>query len=345
MSFPSFVLVEGVITGLGYGLLALGLVLIYRTNRVLNFAQGQLGVVAAVFMAKVADDWHINYWAALAAALLLAAGVGALCELTLRRIFNRQRVLVMVATIGLSQVLFLLTALPFVRPKKLSHPFPVPVDWTFSIGGFVFTPGQVLALVVAPVVALSVAAFVRYSRWGLALRAISENADSARLSGVWVRRTSTVAWTLAGVLSAFTAILNAPGQTSVLTEVLSPDLLVLALIAGLVGAMTNLTAAFVAGIGLGVVVEILNWNVTNPATVELILFGVLLVVLLVRVAGLQKGIRRIDRSSWLHGAAALTRRRDALRRRVGTSGVGAVVVVVALLPLVLSPGRSFLLAR
>ena len=58
MSVPSFVLVEGVVTGLSYGLLALGLVLIYRTNRVLNFAQGQLGVVAAVFMAKVADDWR-----------------------------------------------------------------------------------------------------------------------------------------------------------------------------------------------------------------------------------------------------------------------------------------------
>ena len=82
----------------------------------------------------------------------------------------------MVATIGLSQVLFLLTALPFVRPKKLSHPFPVPIDWSFSVGGFVFTPGQVLALIVAPIVALSVAAFIRYSRWGLAMRAMSENA-------------------------------------------------------------------------------------------------------------------------------------------------------------------------
>jgi ABC-type branched-subunit amino acid transport system permease subunit len=345
VSFPSFVLVEGVITGLGYGLLALGLVLIYRTNRVLNFAQGQLGVVAAVFMAKIVDDWHIDYWIGLAVALALAAAVGALCELTLRRIFDRPRVLVMVATIGLSQVLFLLTALPFVRPHKLSHPFPVPVDWSFSIGGFVFTPGQVLTLIVAPVVALSIAAFIRWSRWGLAMRAMSENADSARLSGVWVRRTSTVAWTLAGVLSAFAAILNAPGQTSVLTEVLSPDLLVLALIAGLVGAMTNLTVAFVAGIGLGVVVEVLNWNITNPATVSLILFGVLLFVLLVRVAGLQKGIRRGDRSTWAHGSATLSRRAGALRRRVGNTGVGAILVAVALLPLVVSPGRSFLLAR
>ena len=62
---------------------------------------------------------------------------------------------------------------------------------------------------------------VRFTSWGLAMRAMSENADSARLSGVWVRRTSTLAWTVAGALSAFTAILNAPGQTSALTQVLS----------------------------------------------------------------------------------------------------------------------------
>ena len=345
MSVPSFVLVQGLVTGLSYGLLALGLVLIYRTNRVLNFAQGQLGVVAAVFLAKLHSDFHINYWIALVVALGLAAGAGAVCELTLRRIFNRPRVLVMVATIGLSQVLFLFTALPFVRPKNLSRPFPVPISWTFTIDHFTFTPGEVLTLIVAPIVAIALAAYIKYSSWGLAMRAMSENADSARLSGIWVRRTSTVAWTLAGVLSAFTAILNAPGQTNVLTQVLSPDLLVLALIAGLVGAMFNLTAAFVAGIGLGIAVEILNWNIPNPATVELILFALLLVVLLVRVAGLQKGSRTGERSTWLHGSADLRRRADAVRERIGTTGVVAAVVIVALLPFVISTGKSFLLSQ
>ena len=57
-------MVQGAITGLSYGLLALGLVLIYRTNRVLNFSQGQLGVVGAVFMVKLYYDFGINYWAA-----------------------------------------------------------------------------------------------------------------------------------------------------------------------------------------------------------------------------------------------------------------------------------------
>jgi ABC-type branched-subunit amino acid transport system permease subunit len=345
VSVPNFVLVQGVITGLNYGLLALGLVLIYRTNRILNFAQGQLGVVAAVFLAKLHADLHFNYWVALLIALGAAAATGAVCELVLRRIFDRPRVLVMVATIGLSQVLFLFTALPFVRPKNLSRPFPVPIHLSFTVNNFTFTPGQVLTLIAAPIVALSVAAFIKFSPWGLAMRAMSENADSARLSGVWVRRTSTVAWTLAGALSAFAAVLNAPGQTSVLTQVLSPDLLVLALIAGLIGAMVNLTAAFVAGVGLGIVVEILNWNITNPSTVELILFGVLLVVLLVRVAGLQLGARTGERSTWMQGSADFRRRADALRERVGSFGVALAVTVVVLLPFVISTGRSFLLSQ
>ena len=125
VSIPSFVLVQGVVTGLGYGLLAMGLVLIYRTNRVLNFAQGQLGVVAAVFLVKCYYDFGFNYWFALVLAVGLAAAVGrARASSLLRRLADRPRVLVMVATIGLSQVLFVFTALPFIRPKNLYRAVP-----------------------------------------------------------------------------------------------------------------------------------------------------------------------------------------------------------------------------
>jgi ABC-type branched-subunit amino acid transport system permease subunit len=350
VSIPSSVVIEGAILGLNYGLLATGLVLIYRTNRVINFAQGQLGVVAAVFLVKLYYDYGINYWAALAASLVLAASVGALSELILRRLFNRPRVMVMVATIGLSQVLFLFTLFPFIRPKKLFRSFPVPVDWSFHIGTFLFPPGEVLTLIVAPIVALGLAAFIRFSPWGLAMRASAENTESARLSGVWVRRTSTVAWTLAGGLSAFTAILASPtGQTSSLTEVLSPGLLLLALLAALIGGMVSLPVAFVAGIGLGIVQDLLQWNITNPssgtATVELILFVLLLLALLIRAATLQKGSRTAERTSWTTGTLGIRRAGDKLRRQVGTTGVVAVVVIAALLPLVLDVGRSFLMSQ
>ena len=349
MSVPIAVVVEGAILGLNYGLLAMGLTLIYRSNRVINLAQGQLGVVAAVFMVKLYYDFRLFYLAALLIALALAAAAGAASELLLRRLVHRPRVLIMVATIGLAQVLYLFTVLPFIRPKQLYRPFPVPFHWTFRIGSFLFPPGDVLTLMVAPVVAVALGLFVRYSSWGLAMRAMSENTESARLSGVWVRRASTVAWTVAGVLSAVTAFLISPSQTCALTDVLSPGLLLLALLAALLGGMFSLPVAFVAGIGVGVVQEVLDWNITNPstatATIELILFGLLQAALLVRAVSLQSRTRGAERSSWTAGTAAVRRVGDALRLRVGSAGVGVAVVVAASFPLFVGVGRSFLMSQ
>jgi ABC-type branched-subunit amino acid transport system permease subunit len=342
---PNFVLLQGVIIGLGYGLLAVGLVLIYRTNRVLNFAQGQVGVIAAVFLVKLTADFKFEYWFALVLSISLAAGVGGLSELVLRRLFNRPRVLVMVATIGLSQVLLALTALPFIRPHNLYKPVPVPFDLSFTLGSVIFTPGEVLTLIVAPIVAIALAVAVRSTSWGLNMRAMSENADSARLSGVWIRRTSTLTWTVAGALSAFTAILNAPGQTSALTEVLSPDLLLFALTAALVGAMINLTVAFVAGIGVGVLYELLQWNVSSTANQQLALFIVLLVVLVIRVRAIRKDSRSGERSTWQYGATTVRATVDSLRSRISVSGMWLAALGAAILPLILNVGNNYLFSQ
>jgi ABC-type branched-subunit amino acid transport system permease subunit len=163
---------------------------------------------------------------------------------------------------------------------------------------------------------------------------------------VWIRRTSTLTWTVAGALSAFTAILNAPNQTSALTQALSPDLLVYALTAALIGAMISLTVAFVAGVGMGVFLELLQWNVASPAKQQLIIFILIMAVLLIRVGALRKGARTGDRSTWEHGAATTVRATaDLLRRRVSSSGVWLVVAAAALLPLVLSVGNDFLMSQ
>jgi ABC-type branched-subunit amino acid transport system permease subunit len=200
-------------------------------------------------------------------------------------------------------------------------------------------------MIVAPIVAIVLAVAVRSTSWGLNMRAMSENADSARLSGVWIRRTSTLTWTVAGALSAFTAILNAPGQTSALTEVLSPDLLLFALTAALVGAMINLTVAFAAGIGVGVLYELLQWNVSSTANQQLVLFLVLLVVLVVRVRALRKDSRSAERSTWQHGATTVKAHVDALRRRVSVSGMWAAGLGAAVLPLLLNVGNNYLFSQ
>jgi ABC-type branched-subunit amino acid transport system permease subunit len=344
-----FSVVQGLVAGLLYGLLALGLVLLYRTTRVLNFAQGQLGVVAAVFLLKLTRDLGIFYWPSMFVVLALAAALGALCELVLRRLFDRPRVIVMVATIGLSQILFLFTLLPLVAPDDFFVPYPLPFNWTLHIGGGILQPGEVATLIVAPLVAIGLAAFLRYSPWGLGMRAMAENSDSARLSGVWVKRMSTLAWAIAGLLSAITAILDAPGQASALKEALPPGLLLRALAAALIAGMTSFTVAFAAGIAIGIVEQVVNYNlVGDPNKTSIItfsLFALILVILIVRVRRLQRGPRGEERSSWGAGGEAVRRSVDRTRAWVGRSGVAATLAIAVLLPAVISPGRSFLLAR
>src|SRR5256885_8288536 len=89
MSVPLYSIVDGVGVGLQYGLLAMGLVFIYRSSRVLNFAQVMLGVPSAVLLVHLTSDGHVPYGVALPIVLIVAAAIGAGSELTLRRLAGR----------------------------------------------------------------------------------------------------------------------------------------------------------------------------------------------------------------------------------------------------------------
>ena len=98
---PGPVVLLGLIVGLTYGLLAVGLVLIYRTNRIINFAHGQIGAFGAAFFGIEVVRWHIPYWLAFLPALLLAAGVGAVAEAAVvRRLRRAPAIMSVVATLG-----------------------------------------------------------------------------------------------------------------------------------------------------------------------------------------------------------------------------------------------------
>jgi ABC-type branched-subunit amino acid transport system permease subunit len=109
--------------------------------------------------------------------------------------------------------------------------------------------------------------------------------------------------------------------------------------------MVNLPVAFISGIGVGIIYEVLAWNISSTASVQTIMFAILLVVLLVRVGALRKGARTEERSTWLSGSETIRRPVDALRARVGNGGALLAVVIAALLPLVISVGRSYLMSQ
>lgn len=98
---PVPVIFLGIVIGMTYGLLSVGLVLIYRTNRIINFAHGQIGAFGAACFGLAAVKWDMPYWVVFPLAMLVAAGVGSAAEAgVVRRLRNAPRLMSVVATLG-----------------------------------------------------------------------------------------------------------------------------------------------------------------------------------------------------------------------------------------------------
>ncbi|TML39453.1 MAG: hypothetical protein E6G27_10835 [Actinobacteria bacterium] len=285
---PLGIVLQGAMFGSLYALVALGLVLIYRANRVINFAQAELGGVAAVLAIEFRLRLGWNYFLAIAAGLVMAVVLGGLIEiLIIRRFGGAPRLIVAVATIGLAQVLNGFSVqIPVEWNGALkAAQFTTPFSAHFQLYPVVFDGNAVLALVVVPVVLLALTAFLRFTDYGVAIRAAAENGDRARLLGIPVRGLSTLVWAIGGFLSALAILLRVPllGFAS-FTSVSSGGytLLLYVLTAAVIGAMTSLALTAVAAVGLGVVQSLGAWTFSNSTYVDALLLLVILAALLVK---------------------------------------------------------------
>lgn len=345
---PMVAAVLGLIVGLSYAVLALGIVLIYKSSRIINLAHGEVGAVAAAGLALMVNDWGLPYWLAFPIALLLAGVLGAAVELTvIRRLFKAPRLIVLVATLGIAQLFLLITYLITEAIDNRTDGFPVPFGARATVGRFlVLNDRELMILLVVPLATAALAVFFRYTSFGVATRAAAENGESARLVGIPVKRVSTVMWLVAAVLSGLTAIMLSPGKGLVTTESLGPGLLMRALAAAVIARMASLPVAFVSGIAIGVVEQVVFWNYPIGGQVELILFLVILGALLVQ-SRRREGIRNEEASTWNFTAAVrpVPRVLEDVRwvRSLNWVAGGVALAVAAVLPLFLSNSQTFLL--
>ncbi len=341
---PPAVLVLGTIIGMTYGILAVGLVLIYRSSKIINFAHGQIGAFGAAVLGLAVTKWDVPYWVMFPVAVALSGSIAALIEVgIIRRLRDAPKLMSMVATLGASEVLLLLAVLINGEAAAGSF-FPQPPLPSFSVGALNVTPAYFGMLFLAPVLVGGLAAFFRLSRFGLATRASAANPEAARIDGVSVRRMSMLSWVIAGSVSAFTALLVLPTKGFVTGEALGSGLLLRALVAAVIARMVSLPVALAAGIGVGLVEQVLLFNYPEGGLVEAVLFGVILVALL-----LQKkvGSRSEDKGNWV-AVQPWPPLSDALRavpsiRFLGW-GIGAVSLAAALvLPLLITNRASFVM--
>jgi ABC-type branched-subunit amino acid transport system ATPase component/ABC-type branched-subunit amino acid transport system permease subunit len=279
-------LVLGLSNGLTVGLLAVGLVLVYKSNRFLNLAHAQLGTLSALLLAKWVLDWHWNWWLAFGASV----GAGLVTGLVVDRVFVRplrrctnSSVRLLLLTIGVSQLLLALTYIPALGPDQSSAPlYPQPFNSHLRVGHVVLTGMSVLTVVLVPTLMAVLAWILRYSSLGRQIRAAASNPDAARLCGISAGRVSAYTWAAAGALSAVSAVLQAPTQPSFNVASFGPYLLMLTLGAAAFGAFVSLPGALAGGLVLGVVGQIVSAETSNASDAELAIFVVILAVVLLR---------------------------------------------------------------
>ena len=295
-STPFPVILLGTIIGLTYGLLAVGLVLIYRTNRIINFAHGQIGAFGSAFFGLAAVKWHIPYWVAFPMALALAGATGAAAETgVIRRLRNAPRLMSIVATLGVGQFLVIFAAV-INSTAAAGSLYPQP-SWlpVFNVGALRVTQAYSGMLFLSPLFVLGIAVFLKRSKFGLGIRAAAANPEAARMSGIFASRMSSLAWAIAGALSAFTAILTAPTQGFISGDSFGPALLLRAMTAAVIGRMQSLPLALAGGVGLGILEQILLWNYPRSGLVEVTLFVIILCALLLQR---QRAGRDEEKGSW-----------------------------------------------
>lgn len=279
--------VIGLTTGAVYGLLALGFVVIYRASKVLNFAEAGVGAVGAYLLYDLMEGsgggWG-RFLLAMTAGLAAAALLGVAIErLAIRPLRRSPAIAPLVATVG---VLLLAQAVVTIRytGQAVTIENPLPRD-PYRIGRFVgldrvvITGEGTVLLAVLAVVGLALILLVGRTRWGLAVRAVSEDLDSAAEVGVRTGRVSMSAWALGSAVGALASMLFA--TTSLLTPVNLAFLQVKALVVAVFAGLSDLRLCLIGGPLLGVV-EQLATRTDVAGLDQSIGFFALLAVLLLR---------------------------------------------------------------
>ncbi|MDQ1515173.1 MAG: hypothetical protein QOE80_1003, partial [Actinomycetota bacterium] len=281
---PPGVVLLGVVLGSLTALTAMGLVLVYRAARVINFAQVAVGSAAAALTFELSHIRHWSYFPAVGAGLAFAALLGAAVDLlVIRRFFTVPRLILTLATVGLAQVFAgLEVGLPGLfgdSRSVLGGSMPAPLHFTREVKPILFSGGHFMIMLAVPVVMAGLVYLLKGTAAGRAIRGTAENIERARLSGVPVRRLSTGVWVLASVLSALAAVLALPISGTVRGAAGEPTLLLPALTAAVLARMTSLPRAALVAIGLGVLQQSVFWTTGRAGTIDVAYLVVILVAL------------------------------------------------------------------
>lgn len=283
------VLFNGAVEGLAVGLVAMGLVLVFRATGVINFAVGNMGLPGSVLLALLVRNWGVPFWIAVVVALAVGLLFAAAVELTVvRRLFDAPRVVLLIATVGVATLAqAVVAAYPTIKATGQGYPVVGSSVWE-DVGpmGVRIEATDVAVLVVVPVVALVLGWVLNRTTFGKAVTASADNRNLSRLAGVNPKRISTAVWVVAGGVATLAMILLS-GRTGTLSGVtaLGPLTLAKALTAAALAGMRSFPRAMVAGVVVGVASSVIGFRFFEEAGLAEFVLFVAVVVAVYRQRG------------------------------------------------------------
>ena len=303
-TLPREVLLSGMVIGALYAVVGMGLILVYRANRIINFAQAQLGALPAVVALLLIAKRGWPYLAVLPIVIIGAAALGAATEVTIiRRFRDAPRLILTVVTIGVSLLLLILEfyAKEWVGGNlidSLAFDYRSPVSsFTWRWGVVTFKGDHLMTLIVVAAAVVALGAFFRFTDMGVAVRASAENRDRASLLGIPVNRVSTVVWAVAAVLSAIGVFLRGPLVGIPLTGFVGPSILLFGLAAAVMARMESMPMAFGAGLIIGAVNHAVVFSTKRAALTDAVMFVAIVAALLLQRSSLSRAME-LGSSSW-----------------------------------------------
>jgi branched-chain amino acid transport system permease protein len=378
-SIPSGVHGLGVVSAAVLALHATGIVLVFRSNRFLNFAQLQIGAVAGTLFALLVNAQPlfrgvravcppcmervspsavtVNYWVSLVLALGFSVLLAWLIYVgVVRRLDRAPRLVATVASIFVVTLLagvqrLLINTLTTEQQQLLggvTNAVPPPVHLSFSIGQVRFDLPQLLLVAAALVALAGTAVYLQRSATGTAIRAASENASRAQTLGVDVARVTGRIWMLVGALSGIAAVLStmsAPASDG--TNPAGGGALVRVLVVVVIARLISLPLVAAGALALGVLTAAVEFSVRSTNMLD----GALVLVVCGLLLLQRKGTERADAdssSAYLTGRQARPIPRELAVlpsvRTLRRGGVAVATAVVLGLPFVLSPSQTSLVS-
>ncbi|MCA1959513.1 MAG: branched-chain amino acid ABC transporter permease [Desulfomonile sp.] len=276
-------IVGGLSIGACYALVALAMVIIYKTSEVPNFAQGEMAMISTFVAFSLIETYHVGFWTTFGLTLLFALFLGIVLELAFLRPAKDPSVLsLIVITLGAEMILYGLAGWKWGAKQ---NPFPVPFSEFSGItpGGVMITEINLWTFVTSLVMMVLLFVFFRFTKLGTAMKAVQQNAFAAKAMGIPTRRILTFTWGLSSVTGAVAGLLIAPLATLDPNMMLDPMLKGFA--SAVLGGMTSLPGAAVGGYMLGLIENFFGGYVSLEFK-SVVAFGVIVLILCIKPSGL-----------------------------------------------------------